>query len=235
MPKPHTPPRLNRRCRWNIMVAFSIVAVFCSAGAQASEIILQNDSIPSPGSGAPLLAFLQGEIVASWFTTPVAGDIVGVQVLWNSNLGPNPPSQEMAITVYAAGPFPTPGAPLAVVTAPVLTDGSINEFRFLDPPADTTALQVAVSANQTFAVGLEFLNQSSGNPFASGVEIDLDGCQAGLNSVFVLPGGWNDACLLGVTGDFGIRAIINPIPEPMTLSFLAFSALGLFLRRRATG
>ena len=207
-------PRPSGR-RMNIAL-LCIAVLFGPCGAQAGEIILQNDSMPSAGAGIPLPAFVPDEVVAAWFTTPVTGNIVGVQILWNSVFGGNPSSQETSITIYAAGSFPTPGASLAVVTAPVLTDGTINEFRFLDPPQNSVALQVPVSSGQTFVVGLEILNQSSGNPFASAIEIDQDGCQGGLNSVFVIPGGWQDACLLGVTGDFGIRAIVTP--EPATLA-----------------
>lgn len=217
-------------CRLMHIALVCITVLSWACGVQGSEIILQNDSIPSAGAGTPLPAFLPGEIVAAWFTAPVTGNIVGVQILWDSILGGNPPSQEASIKVYSNGAFPTPGIPLAVITAPVLSDGTINEFRFLDPPQDSVALQVPVISGQSFVVGLEFLNQSSGNPVASAIEIDQDGCQSGLNSVFVMPGGWTDACLLGVTGDFGIRAIVTP--EPATLGLLLIGGVALFRRRR---
>jgi hypothetical protein len=162
----------------------------------------------------------------------VAGDIVGVQVLWASQFGGNPASQELGIHIYAAGTFPTPGALLASVTGPLMIDGSVNEFRHLDPPANSVPLQVPVSAGQTFVVAIEFLNQNSGNQFGTSVEVDGDGCQTGKNSVFVIPGGWFDACPLGVSGDFGIRAIVNPIPEPSSLALLALGLLALIRRRK---
>lgn len=42
--------------------------------------------------------------------------------------------------------------------------------------------KLPATPGQTFVVALEFLNQSAGNPIASGIEFDLDGCQANTNS-----------------------------------------------------
>ena len=190
-------------------IALAIVIASMCSTVGAAEITVKNDSIPAGGFGTPLPAFVPNEQAAAWLTTPVAGDIVGVQVLWDSLFGGNPSSQELGIHIYAAGTFPTPGGLLASVTGPLLVDGSVNEFRYLDPPTNSVALQVPVSAGQTFVVAIEFLNQSSGNMFASGVGYDGDGCQTGKNSVFAIPGDWSDACLLGVAGDFGIRAIVS--------------------------
>ena len=39
-------------------------------------------------------------------------------------------------------------------------------------------------------------------------------CQATKNAVFVLPGGWFNACALGVTGDWVIRLVIDCNPCP---------------------
>ncbi len=187
------------------------VIALCTTTAIAAEITIQNDSIPAAGSGTPLVAFLANEQAAAWLTTPVSGDIVGVQILWASQIGGAPASQELAIHVYDAGTFPAPGALLASVTAPVLIDGMVNEFRFLDPPTDSTPLQVPVTSGQTFVVALEFLNQqAAGSPFVPSVEYDADGCQASKNTAFAIPVGWIDACAAGVTGDLGIRAILNP-------------------------
>jgi hypothetical protein len=200
--------------------------------AGAAEILLKHDSIPAGGSHNPLNAFLVGEQAASWFTSPVNGDLVGVQIQWDSQFGGNPNSQEFAVYIYAGGIFPTPGPLLAQIVAPVLTDGSANEMRYLDPPADTSPLQVPVTPGQSFVVALEFFNQNSGNLFASSVEIDQDGILPGVNSVFALPGGWLDAGPQGVTGDFGIRAIVNQIPEPSALLLaLAFTSLWTTSRR----
>ena len=88
-----------------------------------------------------------------------------------------------------------------------------------------------MTAGQTFVVALEFVNQSAGNLFASGVGIDLDGCQANSNSVNVMPGGWLDACALGISGDFGIRAIID-VPEPRIAALWMLSIAGFAVALR---
>ncbi len=201
------------------LACLAIVSSTVAAGA--SEIILQNDSTPAVGQGTPLINFIPGERIAGWFTSPVAGDIVGVQFLWSSTFGGSPTMLETAITVSSAGVFPAPGATLATIVAPALADGVLNEFRYLDPSFDTMPLQVSVTAGQTFVVDLEFLNTNAGNQFASSIEIDLDGTLPGVNSIFVVgPNTWLDSQLLGVTGDFGIRAIIKPIPEPSSYILL---------------
>lgn len=67
---------------------------------------------------------------------------------------------------------------------------------------------------------MEVFNQSSGDIFAPTFVYDLDGCQANRNAVDVSPGGWFDACLVGVTGDWMIRAVVDCTeatpPEPPT-------------------
>ncbi len=163
---------------------------------------------------------------------PTTGDIVGVQILWGSMFGGQPASLETAITISSGATFPTPGAVLGTIATPSLIDQvAPNEFRFFDPPVNSSPIQIPVTAGQVISVDLEFFNQNAGNAFAPSIEFDSDGIQAGVNSVFSIPGGWNDANLLGVTGDFGIRAILDPIPEPggAVLFLLGLSA---FLSRR---
>ncbi len=217
-----------------VLAASVVLVVFISVDrAAAAEVVVQNDTVAVPGAGTPLPQFLQNERAAAWLTAPVTGDIVGVQILWDSLFGGNPPSQELGIDLFAGGVFPSPGAPLATVVAPVLSDLTVNEFRHLDPPTNLVPLQVPVTAGQVFVVSLEFLNQSSGNPTASGVEFDGDGCQVNRNSVFTIPGGWTDACAAGVTGDFAIRAIIRPIPEPGTMLLTGVGLVWVCGRGRA--
>jgi hypothetical protein len=212
------------------------------ADGRAAEMVLQNDSIASPGAGTPLPNFLPNEIVTSWLTTPVAGDIVGVQILWDSVIGANADSTETAIHIYAAGTFPTPGTTLASIggtNGVTLKDHMLNEFRFTDPPTNSSALSVPVSAGQTFVVGLEFLNQSSGNAFASSIEVD-GALQTGKNSIYLNPpnGTWTSGTDVSLPGDFGIRAILRPVPEPATMALLLMG-IGLPLcyaqRHKASG
>jgi hypothetical protein len=76
-----------------------------------------------------------------------------------------------------------------------LTDGVINEFT-------VEALNWIVPAGD-FAVTLQFFNQSASDPFQPATVHDGNGCTGGgANLVKAIPGGWNDACLLGVTGDW---------------------------------
>lgn len=220
------------------------IAVCCSAlwtllpglSASAAEVTLSNDSTAGGVPSSPGIFFIPGEEAAAWLTSTCNGDIVAAQVYWTSQFGGNPSSQEADITLYAAGTFPAPGAILpnqgagqAVIVAPVLLDTTLNEYRFLDPPVNSTPLRVPVVSGQTVVVSLEFLNQSSGNPFASGPGFDTDGCQAGRNAVLANPGGWADACPQGVTGDWVIRAVVDctaagvPAAPPWGLVALALA------------
>jgi hypothetical protein len=94
----------------------------------------------------------------------------------------------------------------------LLQDGVLNEYRFLDQ-TQTIPLNVPIASGQTFVVSLEFLNTNSGQTFLPSVVYDTDGCQASKNTAFVIPGGWFDACLLGVSGDWMIRAVVDCCPS----------------------
>ena len=80
-----------------------------------------------------------------------------------------------------------------------MTDGALNEF--------LVPIPVAVDQNQTFVVSLKFLEAP---PLVVGPSVvaDNDGCQFGKNAIFAIPGGWSNSCLLGVSGDFVIRAVV---------------------------
>jgi hypothetical protein len=99
-----------------------------------------------------------------------------------------------------------------------------------------------VTQGQTFVVSLEFVNQSSGNPFASAPGLDTDGCQNGFNAGNIQPGGWTDLCLSGLPGDLVIRAVVDctapavPAASPFGLLLLTaalWGTAGLFLCRHA--
>jgi len=229
-------------------VAALATALGASATAQGAEITVQNDSTVGGVPSSPGNFFLAGEATAAWLTASCSGDIVAAQVYWTSITDTNPAQLEMSITLYDGSTFPTPGAVLqnqgavdAVIVGPVLSDGTTNEFRFLDPPANTVPLRVPVTQGQTFVSALEFLNQSSGNPFASGTAFDTDGCTAGRNGVFVIPGGWFDACPQGVTGDWVMRAKIRCTPPVVPSSdwlgtlllAIGLLAVGTLVARRA--
>jgi hypothetical protein len=142
--------------------------------------------------------FVEGEQAGAIFNLP-AGDfpieILKVGIGWGSQFGGNPDQLEAAIHVYAAG-LPAPGAPIFTLPGPQLTDGVINEFDLEPLPGEI------VVGSGPFMVALEFLNDSAGDIFASSLVHDGNGCQPGRNTVRVDGGGWNDACALGVTGDW---------------------------------
>lgn len=223
-----------------------LLAVALPTAARSTELTLTNDSETSGASATPCQCFIPGERAAAWLTAPAAGDIVAVQVLWKSPSGGAPTSQEMSITVYDAGTFPTPGAILpnqgggqAVVLGPMLADGSFNEHRFVDL-AQTIPLRASVAQGQTIVLALEFQNATDSNPFGADVAWDATSCQPGRNSVYT-GGSWTDACPLGVAGDWVIRAVLEvpdpaPLAPPWALALLA-ALLGAIvgLRPRANG
>jgi hypothetical protein len=131
-------------------------------------------------------------------------EILRVGIGWGSLYGGTPQSLEQAIHVYDAG-LPNPGTPIATLEGPVLNDGYINEFDLEPLPGD-----IIVNSGP-FTVTLEFLNSNAGDIDAPSMVHDGNGCQAAKNVVFAIPGGWFDACVLGVTGDWIVYAIYRQV------------------------
>jgi hypothetical protein len=184
--------------------------VYCPApNACAEEVTVQNDSLTGGSEGSIQAGFIAGESAAAWLMSPCDGNIVAVQVFWRSYYGTEPQSLEDSITIYGSGAFPSPGAQLAVIEGPIMTDSVVNEFRYHDEN-QTIPLIVPVTDGQTFVVSFKFLN--SPPPLGPSVVTDVDGCQAGKNAIFAIPGGWINVCLLGVTGDWVIRAVVDCNP-----------------------
>jgi len=150
--------------------------------------------------------FVAREQAGVVFTAP-AGDypleVLRVGIAWGSQSGGTPPSLEQAIHVYAGG-LPNPGSPVFTLEGPVLNDGAINQFD-LEPLAG--AIEIP---SGSFTVALEFQTANAGNAFAPSVVHDGNGCQGGKNAVFAMPGGWNDACALGVSGDWVFFVVYRP-------------------------
>jgi hypothetical protein len=196
------------RAFWSICFATtSLVALSHPSRLGASEVIVKNDGLVDGGTANIQAGFVAGERAAVWLTSPCEGTIVGVQVFWRSLSGNAALSLEESITIYAAGTFPNPGATLALLEGPVMNDGVLNEFRYLDEN-QTIPLSVPVSTGQVFIVSFQFansVNQSQG----PSVVTDL-GCQGGKNSLFAIPPSvWFNSCSLGLSGDFVIRAVVN--------------------------
>jgi hypothetical protein len=122
-------------------------------------------------------------------------EILRVGIAWGSQFGGQPQSLEQAIHVYEDG-LPDPGTPVFSLAGPLLTDGFVNEFDLEALPGEV------IVSSDSFTVTLEFANQNAGQVFAPTVVHDGNGCQPGRNVVFAVPGGWIDACLAGVTGDW---------------------------------
>lgn len=142
--------------------------------------------------------FIVGEEAGVVLNVPAADypiEILKIAIGWGSQFGGNPQQLEQAIHLYPAG-LPNPGAPQFSLVGPQLTDGVINVFDISLIPGNKI-----INAGP-FSITLEFLNQNAGNFFASSVVHDGNGCQGGLNLVKAIPGGWSDACVLGVTGDW---------------------------------
>ena len=193
-----------------VMACVLVVSWWLCHPAVGAEQVVQNDSIAAGGSGNIQAGFAANESAAAWLTAPCSGNIVAVQVLWLSQLGNAGQTVEDSITIFDGGIFPTPGAQLEILQAPVMTDGGLNEFRFLDEN-NTIPLSVPVTAGQVFVVSFKFFNTVQ--PGGASVVTDLDGCQANKNAINALGIGWISACALGVSGDFAIRAVIDCV-EP---------------------
>ncbi|MFC1800149.1 FlgD immunoglobulin-like domain containing protein [Candidatus Eisenbacteria bacterium] len=191
---------------------FSVFAALVCISAMAFPLMAQCPDEPPlanyTGTGATVCpCFIAGEEAGAVFEAPAEHypiEILRFGIGWASQFGGGPQSLEQAIHVYENG-LPAPGTPIFTLEGPVLTDGYINEFN-LEPFAG----EIIVDSGP-FAITLEFLNANSGNIYAPSVYSDANGCQAGKNVVFAIPGGWYDACILGVTGDWVMYAIYRQV------------------------
>jgi len=159
--------------------------------------------------------FVAGERGGAVFEAPADEypiEILRVGVAWGSQFGGAPQVLGRAIEVYADG-LPNPGAPIASLDGPVLTDGFINEFDLEPLPGEV------VIDSGPFTVALQLDQDNAGDIFAASLVHDGDGCQPGRNVVFAIPGGWRDACTLGVAGDWRFQVVYRSLDcgEPRTL------------------
>ena len=189
----------------------SMATIALAAGsAWSTEITVKNDSLVDNTSGVVEAGFASGEKAAAWLTSPCAGNIVAAQVLWLSDTGTAAQVIEDSIDIYRSGSFPNPGALAQSIGGPVLNDGVINEYRYLDQN-NTIPLSVAVSQNETFIVALTFFDP----PDVTGPSVvrDSDGIQPNRNAIDAYLGGttfqWFSNSTLGVNGDWVIRAVVD--------------------------
>ena len=177
------------------------LAVLALAGpAAAQNVVLQNDSVTDFSSVVIQAGFASNERAASWLTATCSGELTSVRIFWQSLTGGAPASLQDSINISEPGVFPEPGSLIRSLSGPQLIDGVLNEFSLV--PA------VPITDGEQVVVDMRFLD----GPPATGPSVvtDSDGCQANSNAVFAIPPGlWIDPCLLGISGDFVIRAVLQ--------------------------
>ena len=195
--------------RTTSIIVCAALAAF-SNRAWPAEITVRNDSLNDFGTAVIVSGFTANERAASWLTTPCAGNVRAVQIFWRSQSGATAPIFGERIDILRAGTFPIPGVAAQSILGPVLSDGVLNEYRFLDEN-NTVPVFVPVIQNETFVVSLDF--DTAPPPVGPSVVRDVDGCQAGRNAIYAElgPGSfvWFSSCMLGVAGDWVIRAVVD--------------------------
>lgn len=196
-------------------ISAAMCAVCMALPTMAAEVTVQNDSLSDFGTAVIVGGFVVGEKAAAWLTSPCNGNVRAVQVFWRSPSGTTGQTIHSAIEISRNGTFPTPGALAQEIGGPVLTDGVLNEYRYLDEN-QAVPLIVPVTANETFVVALVF-DAAAGAADPSVVR-DTNGNQSGRNALLaeLSPGTfvWFNSSSLGVQGDWVIRAVVDCAAGP---------------------
>jgi len=194
---------LDFTARWFSAVMVLAIASYAAASCP-EEAPLKNYT----GSGSVVCpCFASGEEAGAVLQAPAEHypiEILRVGIGWGSVYGGTLQSLEQAIKIYPAG-LPNPGTAIFTLEGPVLNDGYINEFNLEPLPGE-----IIVNSGY-FTVTLKFLNANAGDPYAPSIIHDGNGCQAGKNVVYAIPGGWYSACALGVTGDWIVYAVYRRV------------------------
>jgi hypothetical protein len=189
---------------------FAALATLTAGQVSAAEMTLQNDSLTNLGTAIIEAGFVAGEKGASWLTSPCNGNIVAVQIFWLSASGATGQLLGDSIQIYRSGTFPNPGVLAEQINGPLLTDGVINEYRYLND-SNTVPLIVPVVANETMVVAYTF----SEDPPVSGpsLAVDDNGIQGSRNAIYarLSPGNfvWLSSEFFSVPGDWVIRAVVD--------------------------
>jgi uncharacterized repeat protein (TIGR01451 family) len=132
-------------------------------------------------------------------------------VFWRSLTGTAAQAIEDSIDIYRSGPYPVPGDLAQEIGGPVLTDGVLNEYRYLDEN-NTIPLIVPVVQDETFVVALTFAAAPDPTLGPSVVDDD-DGIEPNRNAIYASLGGgnyqWFANETFGVNGDWVIRAVVD--------------------------
>jgi uncharacterized repeat protein (TIGR01451 family) len=189
--------------------AIAAATMLACSSAGAVEQTVKNDSLGNGDSGSIVYGFAASEAASTWLTSPCNGTLRAVQVFWRSPTAGTTDEIHDSITVYRAGTFPVPGSEAAAIIGPVLTDGVMNEWRYLDEN-NTVPLQVALTNGEVFVVVFRYFDP----PIVGGASLvrDADGIQASRNGLHALIGGslfWFDSATLGLTGDWVIRGVVD--------------------------
>lgn len=189
------------RCSGALCALFGLALFSVSPSPLTAGLVeVQNDSVVDFGLVTIQAGFVAGERGAAWLTPGCDGEIVAVRVLWLDAVGSGSQALGQAITISEAGVFPTPGAMLAELVGPVMTEGFLNEFTIVPP--------IPFGSGDTFVVDFEFFSDPP--PTGPSLVTDIDGCQVPKNSIFAIPpSSWLDLCALGVSGDLAIRALVT--------------------------
>jgi hypothetical protein len=186
-----------------------LVVLLAVVPAVLADTCPEEDPLQNYTGGGTVVCpcFVAGEQAGAVLEAPAEHypiEILRVGIGWGSMYGGAPASLEQAIHIYASG-LPNPGAPIFTQEGPELYDGYVNEFDLEPLPGEITI------DSGPFTVTLEFMNDNAGDSYAPSMVHDGNGCQAGKNVVYAIPGGWLSACALGVSGDWVVYAIYRQV------------------------
>jgi hypothetical protein len=193
----------------SLAISWLSIVIILTAAPFAAAICPEEAPLQNYTGGGSVVCpcFASGEEAGAVLQAPADHypiEILRVGIGWASVYGGTPQSLEDAIKIYKTG-LPNPGTAIFILDGPVLNDGYINEFNLEPSPGEI------IDSSGTFTVTLKFLNANAGDPYAPSMIHDGNGCQAGKNVVYAIPGGWYSACALGVTGDWIVYAVYRQV------------------------
>lgn len=185
-----------------------LTTLTAASALRADEQVLQNENVQDGDNVYIVGDFAPHEEAAAWLTAPVAGNIVGVQILWWSINPDCEQTIEENIWIRQSGSFPRPGGTLLQLPAPLMSPFFLNEFRYSDEEQQNP-IRIPVTAGQTVVVSLEFADGTDIRNGSPSVCRDTTGCRQGKNAIYAPNlGGWVNWCNIS-GGNFVIRAVLE--------------------------